>query len=793
MCEKSIANSSPQFFFNVFQFGCWRMYPTVMQKPMTVFQLNRLALLASFLFSSLAFAQLFEVQLPAPVPKPSSIVYRTMKVQESKGQWLECAHSGRSGFAQSGIVKGWILKSWIRCAYNNDSEKKRPDEILAAIRSWNQNTQLRDGPWKNDLMNEIVRARLWVVETVLKTNPTLAKEYLTALFEEIPGDDKKSRARAWAMAGDMAQIKHDLAAAADAFEQSLKEKDDKAVSEKYSSALLALSRSNSTTKVRPVDSGEAPPEKTVINDLEKQYEERFRTSGKENDLMILFEDCVAYLNALPNGLKSKWAASKILEIHQTVWDRLGETNPQDKWKLVYSRVISTLEKIDQQRILDWLPVFFRRGDYEMTLRLADRIKSNYANTVSGSTVLWLGGRSAQLTGNSKKVEQYFTQYLEMHGGGEMARDVQFHLAMTYLRTKSFPSAIAILERLLQSPQVDRMELNARYWMVRALQATQNPRAIDESRRVIDNFPFSYYGIRLRAELQNGNFEWPFASKSLVSLKAKIHLNAVQKRAWDRMQWLRGNGWILEAQAEAQSLAVPADPTSKVLFAQELSKVESYPSVIKLLSDAGDAAPDLRSSEIIQLGLPQIYQDIIAKEAKKRSMNPILVRSLIRQESAFFPRAVSSSNALGLMQLIPPTAKEVAQDLKISALEIPEDVFSPPTNVQMGTFYLAKLLKQFDGSVPVALASYNAGPRRMQNFLRSRAELRAQAVKTTSDPWDEMWIDELPWAETTYYVKAILRNTILYKTLEQQRVTLQGVLWQDLVLGPNSGSGPVEVN
>ena len=742
-----------------------------------------------FAISYAAQAQLFEVSLPSREPKPSSIVYRKMKEQEARGQWTECARSGRSGFSQA-PVKGWILRTWLKCALLSDSDKKKPDELLPAIKAWNQNPSLNEGPWRNDLTGAVIKARFWLVENTLKTHPALANENLNALFEELPSSQKTERARAWAFAGEMAQIKHDLAGAASAYEQSLKDKDDKVVQDKYASVLLALSKGPAPSKPATSENTGA---KIAINDTEQQFDDRFKSSVRDNDLMMLLDDCVSYLNALPNGLKAKWAAAKILEIHQTVWDRANENTPQEKWQLVHDRLISSVEKVDQQRLLDWLPIFFRRGDYSMTLSVAERLKSKFATTMNGNQVLWYGGRAAELTGDYRKVEQYFNQYLEIHGGSEMARDVQFHLALTYLRKKNYSDAIAILERLLQSTQIDRLELNARYWLVRALQASGNPRAVEESRKVVDSFPFSYYGIRLRSELQNGNFEWPFASKSLLGVKGKLHLNASQKKAWDRMQWLRANGWTLEAQTEAQSLGIPSDPTMKVLLAQELSKVEAFPSVIKLLNDAGDLSPDLRSAEIVQLGMPKTFQDIINKEAKKRSLNPILVRSLIRQESAFFPKAVSSSNALGLMQLIPPTAKEVAQDLKISQLDIPDDVFSPPTNVQLGTAYLSRLIKQFDGSVPLALASYNAGPRRIQTFLRSRNEVKTQAQKVSSDPWDEMWIDELPWSETTYYVKAILRNAILYKTLEQHRISLQGVLWQDLVLGPISTAEKTEVN
>ena len=82
---------------------------------------------------------------------------------------------------------------------------------------------------------------------------------------------------------------------------------------------------------------------------------------------------------------------------------------------------------------------------------------------------------------------------------------------------------------------------------------------------------------------------------------------------------------------------------------------------------------------------------------------------------------------------------------------------------------------------------------MQAFVQSRSELQEAMVKPSSDPWDEIWFDEIPWFETSFYIKAILRNTMLYKVAEmttasstsanpdQRRVEFGPVLWSDLLL------------
>jgi len=126
---------------------------------------------------------------------------------------------------------------------------------------------------------------------------------------------------------------------------------------------------------------------------------------------------------------------------------------------------------------------------------------------------------------------------------------------------------------------------------------------------------------------------------------------------------------------------------------------------------------------------------------------------VRQESAFDPRAVSSAGALGLTQLMPTTARRVARR---AGLPVPDsaDLLDPGVNVQLGARYLAELLQRYDGSRLAALVAYNAGPTRWRRWRRL-PEHRADA---------ELFVEAIPFAETRRYVKAVLRNELLYREL-----------------------------
>jgi soluble lytic murein transglycosylase-like protein len=100
-----------------------------------------------------------------------------------------------------------------------------------------------------------------------------------------------------------------------------------------------------------------------------------------------------------------------------------------------------------------------------------------------------------------------------------------------------------------------------------------------------------------------------------------------------------------------------------------------------------------------------FDELIAEHAKANDLNPVLVRAVIQTESAFNPRAVSRVGAMGLMQLMPGTARDLGV----------EDPFDPEENIRGGTKYLRALLDRFDGNVEHALAAYNAGPGAVEKY------------------------------------------------------------------------------
>lgn len=151
--------------------------------------------------------------------------------------------------------------------------------------------------------------------------------------------------------------------------------------------------------------------------------------------------------------------------------------------------------------------------------------------------------------------------------------------------------------------------------------------------------------------------------------------------------------------------------------------------------------------------PLPYRDQIERSAAELGLPPALVAGVARQESAFDPSAVSVAGAVGLMQLMPATAAELARERG----EPPpgrEELTDPFRNLALGTRYLAGLLDRFPDSGVGVLASYNAGPHRWRRWRRF--------PEASVD--DELLIERIPFRETRLYVKLVLRNASLYARL-----------------------------
>jgi soluble lytic murein transglycosylase len=161
---------------------------------------------------------------------------------------------------------------------------------------------------------------------------------------------------------------------------------------------------------------------------------------------------------------------------------------------------------------------------------------------------------------------------------------------------------------------------------------------------------------------------------------------------------------------------------------------------------GDALP----REVLTVIFPLAYWDLIRKHADANGLDPYFVAALVAQESTFVADVRSPANAVGLMQLVPLTAKMYAQKLNLPYS--PRLLVDPESNIRMGTAYLADKIREF-GDPYLALASYNAGERAVHRWQNERPGLEV-----------EEFIDDIPYPETQGYVKKILGTADDYRRI-----------------------------
>ena len=222
-------------------------------------------------------------------------------------------------------------------------------------------------------------------------------------------------------------------------------------------------------------------------------------------------------------------------------------------------------------------------------------------------------------------------------------------------------------------------------------------------------------------------------------EALNELRYAQRTSGDSAAIQATTAWILHQ----QGLEASGSPRFSLLRGAITAMRRAYP---QFLAAGGEQLP----REILTVIFPLDYWDLIRKYSAEHDLDPYLVAALVSQESTFAPDVRSSANAVGLMQLLPSTARLQARKLKISYST--RMLTNPEANIRLGTAYFADKMEEF-GAPHLALASYNAGEAAVRQWIAERPGLGV-----------EEFIDDIPYPETQNYVKRILGTADDYRRL-----------------------------
>ncbi|MEK7989773.1 MAG: transglycosylase SLT domain-containing protein [Thiotrichaceae bacterium] len=279
-----------------------------------------------------------------------------------------------------------------------------------------------------------------------------------------------------------------------------------------------------------------------------------------------------------------------------------------------------------------------------------------------------------------------------------------------------------------------------YWLARAYGQTGK---VDKAKAIFEKVAQhrTYYGFLAAERLQQ-----PFAFEQQESeLDKAAQQKVLENPALIRARELYFLGFINYARMEWQQALNSLKQDDVKVLASIASQWGWHDRAIRAASKS-DLHDDLT------LRFPRPYYDWVLNQAEKREIAFGWVYAIIRQESAFQTDAKSGANALGLMQLLPATARQMANKYKIK-LEGERDILSPEKNIELGTGYLRYLLDRFDDNYLLATAAYNAGPSRAKRWRKENSCIAP-----------DMWVELIPFNETRKYVKRVMSYTVVFEYL-----------------------------
>lgn len=337
----------------------------------------------------------------------------------------------------------------------------------------------------------------------------------------------------------------------------------------------------------------------------------------------------------------------------------------------------------------------------------------------------------------------------VHRGGSSATiaEAEFHAGWFALRFLNKPKlAKPHFENIARIATKPRSLARAYYWMGRADEAMQNKASAQQNFSRASNYPTVFYGQLANEKIGRRSLNLVGNPKPTKAVR-KRHEARIPVKAIHRLMKI-GRDDLAGTFARALSQTLK-DPAEIVLLAQFAEKTKQH----RLALQIGRLA-EAEGHELHLLSFP--VAAIPSKTRVPRSVGKGLVYSIARQESGFNPKAVSGAGARGLLQLMPATAREVSRGLKLkySKARLTTD---PTYNATLGAAYLEQLLAEYNGSMIMTFAGYNAGGSRVRRWIKTYGDPRKMNVDNIVD-----WVESIPFTETRSYVQKIMENTQVYR-------------------------------
>lgn len=343
--------------------------------------------------------------------------------------------------------------------------------------------------------------------------------------------------------------------------------------------------------------------------------------------------------------------------------------------------------------------------------------------------------------------------------GDMRERHLWDQAFDAYRAKRYERANSLLDRIIAGRDIGtEARPQSLYWKGRIAEIVSKKRLGGSSaaiyRRVVKEFPFSFYSLLAEGRLGKSTprlrvtkLDVPVPPDSEVAdaIQAVDELNRKgdHQGAMDVMDYL----------TQVRPGAAHSNPT---LMAQKWIESGDFNRALVTATEHFDSTffdIHLKTDDPMTRALyPEAFPDEVKLASQTNNLPPAIIRGIMREESLFIPGVGSHAGAIGVMQLMPATARLVAKSLGISHSYA--DLKSPPANIRLGSSYFRRMMNRFDNQTALAVMAYNAGPGNVSKWLRRQGTL----------PMDE-FIESIPLWETRGYVKRVMRSAHIYDHLD----------------------------
>jgi soluble lytic murein transglycosylase len=402
----------------------------------------------------------------------------------------------------------------------------------------------------------------------------------------------------------------------------------------------------------------------------------------------------------------------------------------------------------------------------------ERHTKAYPNNKTTHDILWYMAWVREENRNFDSAKELFRRLANQKPTGKNGEEAGFRIGLLDFRQKKYDSALDEFAKFRKKFPSSEFVSASLYWTARSHLAKKDTISAQKAIKTLnERYPLTYYDFRARqifndtavAVLRIDDSLWHSRIDAIPIPETKD--NSAKSPAYKLDNLLLGIFLgSIGLKDEAELLFEPIESRNSRNYPMVLSLARFYSKIgahyrsYRLTRRLYWALPSNErgefSPEYLELFYPtHAFAAEIDSSSAKFCVEPQLVRGVMRQESMFSPTILSPVGAMGLMQVMPYTGKEIAARLKVPFEQ--SKLLTPSVSVEFGTFYLNKRLNQFDGNFVFAIASYNGGSHNVKKWI--------DANKDVLDD-EPFFVECIGFSETRKYVKLVLENYWVYKRM-----------------------------